>query len=562
MVENNEKVSTELTLALNLNENERKRTLDLDVGYNDISDEWELIVKYIGSISDLSEEIGFKYTELYSNFAIVYIKNDRVNALIEEPQIVYIEKTSKVYASQNVPSGFRASCMETPAMPPYSLTGKGMVVAIIDSGIDYRHESFIQDGSTRLLGIWDQTAEGTPPFNYNMGAFFDEESINASIKKNDSISYDYSGHGTAVAGIISRCVPDSKLLIVKLDNQNSSGEPNTGALIQAIDFCVRWSAEYRLPMVINLSYGNNYGDHASNSILEEYIDSVANLSRFTIVTGMGNEGATGRHIQLTLENKSWDKAEFLVNQYENSLNIQIWKSYSDIADIFLILPNGKEIGPFNNYTEYMSFEVDNESIYVLNGKPNIYNKNSETYINISSNNGYILPGVWSIRFITKRIIDGRVNLWLPVAAATSADVYFLNATEFTTMTIPSTAEKVISVAGYNEATLAYAAFSGRGYSSDERIKPDIAAPAVNIETAYVGGGYTYVSGTSFAAPFVSSGAAMLMQWGITDGNDVFLYGEKVKAYLISGAKKLPGFNTWPNPYLGYGALCVKDSIPI
>ena len=134
--------------------------------------------------------------------------------------------------------------------------------------------------------------------------------------------------------------------------------------------------------------------------------------------------------------------------------------------------------------------------------------------------------------------------------------------EEVTLTIPSTADKVISVGAYDALTFSYASFSGRGYTwQDERTKPDLVAPGVNVRTTAVGGGVTVVSGTSFATPFVTGASALLMEWGIVRGNDPFLYGEKVKAYLRRGARALPGFEEYPNSQVGYGALCVSESLP-
>ena len=131
-----------------------------------------------------------------------------------------------------------------------------------------------------------------------------------------------------------------------------------------------------------------------------------------------------------------------------------------------------------------------------------------------------------------------------------------------TLIIPSTIANVISVGAYDDSYQSYADFSGRGFTRQtQQVKPDLVAPGVDIVTARSGGGYEAVTGTSFAAPFVAGSAALLMQWGIVDGNDPFLYGEKVKAYLARGARHLPGYEVWPNPQLGYGALCVRDSLP-
>ena len=161
-----------------------------------------------------------------------------------------------------------------------------------------------------------------------------------------------------------------------------------------------------------------------------------------------------------------------------------------------------------------------------------------------------------------RLVTGRYDLWLPAQAALNPATRFLLPTADTTLTIPSTAAGVISVGAYNDSYLSYADFSGRGYTrTDNQIKPDLVAPGVDIVTVQKGGGYAAVTGTSFATPFVSGSAALLMEWGIVRGNDPFLYGEKVKAYLIRGARQLPGFEEFPNPTVGYGALCVRDSLP-
>ena len=176
---------------------------------------------------------------------------------------------------------------------------------------------------------------------------------------------------------------------------------------------------------------------------------------------------------------------------------------------------------------------------------------------------YIQDGLWKIRLIPEEILDGQYDLWLPAGMALNRETRFLAASPDTTLTIPSTASRAISVGAYDDATQAYADFSGRGFARlGHPIKPELAAPGVNIITARAGGGYEAVTGTSFAAPFVTGSAALMMQWGIVNGNDPYLYGEKLKAYLIRGARSLPGETVYPNERLGYGALCLERSFPL
>ena len=174
---------------------------------------------------------------------------------------------------------------------------------------------------------------------------------------------------------------------------------------------------------------------------------------------------------------------------------------------------------------------------------------------------YIDSGVWKIQLIPSKVVDGSYDLWLPGGGILNEGTRFSFPTPETTLTIPSTAGRVISVGAYNSRYMSYVDFSGRGYTRViKAVKPDLAAPGVDIRTTAVGGRYDNRTGTSFAAPFVTGAAALMMEWGIIKGNDPFLYGEKVKAYLRRGARPLLG-GEYPNNRIGYGALCVRDSLP-
>ncbi len=212
--------------------------------------------------------------------------------------------------------------------------------------------------------------------------------------------------------------------------------------------------------------------------------------------------------------------------------------------------------------EAQRFTLGNTDLLVYYGKPMPYSTAQEIYIEFLPQEEYVDSGIWTIRLEGRRILDGEYDVWLPGGGILGSDTRFYAPSPARTLTIPSTAVQVISVGAYNSQLQSYADFSGRGYTrSIVQIKPDIAAPGVDIQTTRAGGGYERMTGTSFATPFVSGAAALLMEWGIVRGNDPYLYGEKVKSYLIRGARQIAGEREWPNERLGWGVLCLRNSIP-
>lgn len=432
--------------------------------------------------------------------------------------------------------------------------------------------------------MWDQSIAGNPPTPYNMGTVYTAEDINRALMA-DSVSrrlelvpeVDLSGHGTHVAGIAAGngrasagrytgVAPDAKLLVVKLAPGLKKSFPRTSELMQGIDWVTRYGLEAQIPLVINLSFGNNYGDHLGNSLLEQYMNDVANLGRMVLVAGAGNEGNTGRHTGGILPSGGMrpgetSTVEFTVAPFEAGINLQIWKDYGDDFSIGLRTPSGVMIGPFGERLEKQSVTVGPTNISLYYGQPTPYNMNQEIYIALIPVERYIETGNWTLFFYPEDIRSGLYNLWLPVSGATNAQTGFLRPEVQMTLTIPAAASRAITVGAYDSRTDSYAPFSGRGGIGVGERKPDLAAPGVDITASAPGGGYSVRSGTSMAAPFVTGSAALLMEWGIIRGNDAFLYGEKMKAYLIKGARRLPGFSEFPNPQVGWGALCVAKSLP-
>ena len=553
-----QKIDNEINLALDISPEELEKTRDLKVGYEPKEKKWQLIIKYEGSLAKVRQLSDF-VVELLGGYAVITIAEDLINVVSDLEEVIYIEKPKRL--NFQIDNGVRISCINPVKREPFSLSGEGIILAFLDSGIDYGHEAFINEsGTTRILELWDQTLD----------RIFTRDDINRALQANmeqrgDIVpSRDVSGHGTAVASIAAAVAPGSDIIAVKLGNPMSDSFPRTSELMMALDYVVRRGLYYGRPVAVNISIGNNYGSHDGTSLLATYIDTVAAMGRMVIAVGTGNEGASSTHTGGVLVDDSTDVVELSVGNYEASFNIQLWKSYADNFQVSIKAPSGAETGYIRQELGVGKYNIDSTDIYVYFGEPSPYSPYQEIYIELIPGERYIESGTWQLILTPIRIVDGQYDMWLPVER-TSKDTRFLRPTPDTTLTVPSTAGSVISVGAYDPYTDAYADFSGRGYTRViGEVKPDIVTPGVNIVAASPSYGlannnYIRQTGTSFATPFVTGSAALMMEWGIIKGNDPYLYGEKVKAYLIRGARQLPGFDRFPNPQVGWGALCLRDS---
>ncbi len=573
--EENGKIENELNLAIDIPENQRSKATNLNVGYTPDTDMWEVIVKYSGSLDRVREELQISAVELFGQYAILTVPQYLISRLSDYDEIEYIEKPKRLFFEVN--EGRTASCINPLQTGNYNLFGAGVLVAIIDSGIDYSHPDFRnEDGTTRIDAIWDQTIPGNPPEHYDIGTLYTREQINEALQtpmpqRMEIVpSTDLSGHGTHVTGIAAGngrasgglyrgVASQSDLLIVKLGNPVGDSFPRTSQLMMGIDFAIRYSMARNIPVAINISFGNNYGSHTGRTLLESYINDVATIWRSAIVIGTGNEGAAGNHAAGILTMGTTTAVEVAVSEFEFSLNIQIWKNYYDQFDIAITAPNGVRVGPIPRILGIQQFPIGQTQILLYYGEPTPYNPQQEIYIELLPLGRYINSGIWRIELIPRRIVTGNFDMWLPAGGVKNPNTRFLLPSEYTTLTVPSTAAMAITVGAYNAYTDSYAPFSGRGYTRNLEIKPDLVAPGVNINSCAPGGGYSIRSGTSMATPFVTGSCALLMEWGIIQGNDPFLYAEKLKAYLISGARHLRVEAVYPNRSLGFGALCLENT---
>ena len=574
---NNPTMENVLNLALDATPQELARSEDLNVGFDSTEKIWELIVKYSGSLTGLSS-LGVTVTELLNEYAILTVPESLVERLALVPEIEYIEKPKRLFFSVN--QGKTASCIPAVQNARYDLYGDGVLVALLDSGVDYAHPDFRnEDGTTRILALWDQTIPGRPPEGYRIGTEYTQQEINEALAADtESARYalvpsrDVSGHGTRVLGIAAGngrasggryrgIASRSPILAVKLGMPREEGFPRTTELMQGLDYCIRKALELRLPVVVNISIGNTYGAHDGTSLLETYIADIANVWKSVICIGTGNEGYAAGHAAGILQERTTEIVELAVGEYETAFSIQIWKSYLDEVDITLISPGGRRAGPIQKLLGAQRFVLEETEILLYYGEPSPYSQSQEIYLELLPRGDYVDTGIWILELAAGEIRDGHYHIWLPSSAALNGGTRFLRASADTTLTIPSTARRIAAIGAYDSRTLTYADFSGRGGTCDLREKPVLVAPGVRILTTAPGGTYAEATGTSFATPFATGAAALLLQWGIVDGNDPYLYGEKAIAYLKKGTRPLPAYAEYPNPEVGWGRLCILEAFP-
>lgn len=613
----NQKLENLLELALETDEIRRERSQQLNVGYSETDRTWELIVKYNGDIERLQSNV-IQVERLIAGYAIVTLPETLIETFTGLEEVEYVEKPKRLYFSTF--AGKQASCIfQVTEREPF-LSGEGVLIAVIDSGIDYMSPEFRDmQGNTRIQFLWDQTlmpeqvnsgvaealpairqlneslteeieglGSATPPEGFLTGVEFSAGWINAALRSPspDRIvpTRDSSGHGTAVAAIAAAggnlaegryrgVAPESELLVVKMGTPAPDSFPKTTELMRAVTYVVNKAVELGKPLAINLSFGNTYGSHDGTSLVERFLDNAAEIGRTVICVGSGNEGAAGGHVAGNFEMQQGEgtkRIELSVGEYQRSFSVQLWKEYVDEFTIVLISPSGEQITLQQGAVGGQSYILEETEILVYQGEPSPYSVSQEIYFDFLPNNTYVNQGIWIFLLRPIRTVVGNYDFYLPSSNVLNAGTRFFTPSPDKTLTIPSTSSKVITVGAYDALLEAYADFSGRGYPLISRtqdrlmsvsVKPDLAAPGVGIQTIGPDDTFVTVSGTSFATPFVTGSAALMMEWGIVQGNDRFLYGEKVKAYLRRGAVPIRGEAQYPNDKVGYGALCVAESLP-
>ncbi|MCC3869974.1 S8 family peptidase [Terrisporobacter mayombei] len=450
--------------------------------------------------------------------------------------------------------------------PNLSLSGRGVLIGLIDTGIDYLHPDFIyDDNTTKILSLWDQSKDGKPPPGFYIGSEYTKEDINNAILNNDnSLSIDEEGSGTMLAGICAGMgkvnknyagvAEDAELIIVKMGKID--GDYNNAMVTAGFDYIKQKARELQRPVVVNFGFGNNSLVGISDRDLTELTFYEKGVS---LVNAAGNEGNTDTHNSGRLLHNNDEKViELEVNDFEESISIQIWFNKPDIARAAVLSPSGEltrdvDVTIYNTVVGILDLEATIYSItYIF---PTLFSGQLQIIINLTN----VPKGIWKIILTGKYIIDGEYNAYLPNRVRLKPGTKFTESDPNKTINFPATYSDNITVGAYNTLNNNIWSSSSRGNTINNIFKPDIVAPGVNIIAPYPGGGYATVTGTAPAAAYTSGCITYLLQHNFVNENYPRLaFVQEIRTYLRAGATRLDNIS-YPNNNLGYGLLNIRGA---
>lgn len=510
-------------------------------------------------VNDVVKEIGGSLYDLGYGYGIVTMSPDDLIKLAQNPYVQYIELPKSLYYSDA--NSNRAACVQR-AQTTFDLKGKGVIVGFIDTGIDFTHPAFRNDdGTTRIEYIYDLSSGGT---EYN------KDKINEALKSEDPYSvvpvYDLTEHGTHVAGIACAggkinpqyygVAPESSIIMVKSGRGLFSLSTQ---IMKGLKFLIDKAKELSMPLVVNISLSTNDGAHDGTSLLEQYINTVAISEKVTIVIAAGNEGDAAHHVGGRLDGQITIK--FNVAEDETAVVMNLYKSVLPSITLELITPTGVSTGEITIEEGFTEGVISQNRYSILSTGPKPFDIVGEIAISLITGSSYILSGEWTIIIRVTNKYNGTYDIWLPISEGLNTRTKFLQPTLNNTLGIPATVSNVISVGSYNYISRNISPFSGRGkMAAYYTQKPEMVAPGEGISAPIPNESYDTKSGTSMASPHVAGICALLLQWGIVNGNDSYLYGNRIKYYLIMGARKERTDIDYPDTSWGYGEVCAYDSM--
>ncbi|MCD7736311.1 MAG: S8 family peptidase, partial [Lachnospiraceae bacterium] len=489
------------------------------------------------------------------------------------------------------------------------LSGAGVLVGFLDTGIDYTHPAFRNtDGTTRILRLWDQSdTSGTPPAGISYGTEYTAEQINRALFTNSPAvsesaggnqaagqnsepmntnatarpipERDPGGHGTAVAGIacgspdagegFTGVAPLSSIAFVRLKPAKqylrdyfripeSAVACQENDLMIGIRYLLGCAAELKMPLVVCLSLGTNQGGHTGDSPLEEILNTALITPGICAVTGTGNEVGRGHHYfgQLRQPNDATD-AELLVDAETSGFSIEFWADTPDLYSLGFTSPLGETVSPIppgNATSRELSFLLERSRISVTWSVTDPVRGSQLILLRFFDPT----PGVWRIRIVSLGAASGGFHLWLPIHGLVDPEVRFYTPDADTTLVIPSCASSPICVGAWDAYNSGLYAHSGRGFTRSGQIRPDFAAPGVRVTCPVSDGSYSSLTGSCAAAALAAGSAALLLESGLQQEPPRSFSADEVKRLFLNGVQKRSDYS-YPNKEWGYGTMNVYES---
>ena len=493
------------------------------------------------------------------------------------------------FSYNSIPKCFTPTSMETlnqtgilPVQnyPTLQLKGEGVLIGFLDSGIDYTNQVFRNiDGSTRIAAIWDQTVQsGSPPEGFAYGTEFTEKQINEALNEENPLavvpSSDDTGHGTYTASLAAGsgnpqeqflgAAPEASIAVVKLKQAKQYLRdyyfiPADAVCYQETDLMLGLkylndlADSLSLPLVVCITVGSNMGGHIGTLPFSYLIEGYSTKANHITVIGTGNEADKRHHYFNTIADMADRKSvEIRVGENVSGFSLELWADIPNILSISILSPSGENTSriPFRaGASAEVSFLFERTKVSI-DYRLLVEKSTSElVFFRFDAP----APGIWKIIIEPLALADGQFHMWLPVTEFLSGEVYFLEPDPYYTLTNPAAADSPIVVSYYNGNTDALSQSSGRGYTRSRRIKPDIAAPGVDVPGALPGGRFTVRTGASAAAAVTAGAIALMLEWLLNYENVPGIDSYQIKSLLILGAVR-PKTMEYPNREWGYGQL--------
>ena len=511
--------------------------------------------------------------ETASGFVPVYTNKANINKLFVALGSDFIGFFPQVLSPLDQQSNDGAGITSVIDHPYLNLFGKGVIIGIVDTGIDFTKDVFrFEDGRSKIISIWDQTLDGPRSPDLYYGAEFSREQIEEALAAEQPYdvlpSVDTDGHGTFLASVAAGsrttdyvgAAPGAELIVVKLRRINQyyidkyllpQEEPN---LYSSTDFSLgAWyvfdrAQQLNQPVVLCVGMGSNLSGHDGNTPLEEYISVISQRIGFATVTAAGNESNAKHHTQGVIpKTGATDVVSIRVGETMSSFSVAIFGASFDRISVGITSPTGEVISrvPFKVGLEYAEELTIDKTILSIG-----YYKDVNTVILVGFQNAK--EGIWEITLFGDSVLSGEYYAWLPITGQVSPWVEFMKPVPEYTIVYPATSLRTITCGAYNSNNNTLYVSSSWGPTRLPRMAPDFVAPGVNVKGVYPSGLGT-MTGTSAAAAIAAGAVAILMEWGIVQGNLRSLDGDIIRLLLISGCMRDEGI-LYPNTRWGYGKL--------